>query len=182
ALALYRYKFPGKKALDFLFYIPVVIPDIVIGVSLLVLYGWFHVTLGLATVIPGHVAFAASYVLLVVLARLAGFDRSLEEAARDLGANGWQTFWRVTFPLILPGVLAGALLSFTMSLDEFVIAFFTTGPASNTLPVLIYSMVRMGVSPEINALATILVLLIAAFVIIIGGRMGINNKPGGDAR
>lgn len=182
ALAFHRYEFPGKKVVETLFYIPVVIPDIVMGVSLLVLYGKLHITLGLITVIPGHVAFATSFVILVLLARLAGFDRSLEEAAKDLGANGWQTFWKVTFPLILPGILAGALLAFTMSLDEFVIAFFTLGPGSDTLPVLIYSMVRMGVSPEINALATILILLIAATVLIVGGRMGRTSKPkGGNA-
>lgn len=172
ALAIHKYKFPGKKILDFLFYIPVVIPDIIIGVSLLALYGWLHITLGLQTVIPGHVAITTSYVMFVVLARLHGFDQSLEEAARDLGANPWQAFWKVVFPLIFPGILAGALLSFTISLDEFVISFFTSGPGSNPLPVLIYSMVRKGVSPEINALSTILILVIIIMVVVVGTRMG----------
>lgn len=171
ALAFNRYQFPGKKMLDFLFYIPVVIPDIVVGVSLLVLYGWLDVTLGIKTVIPGHVAITTSYVMLVVLSRLQGFDTRFEEAAKDLGANEWHTFWKVTFPLIFPGILAGAMLAFTISLDEFVISYFTTGPASNTLPVLVYSMVRMGVSPEINALSTILILLIVVMVLVVGRKM-----------
>ncbi|UFT99094.1 ABC transporter permease [Radiobacillus kanasensis] len=178
ALAFHRYSFPGKKALDFLFYIPVVIPDIVVAVALLALYGWLQVTLGLSTVLPGHVAITISYVMLVVLARLAGLDNQLEEAAKDLGANEWHTFWKVTFPLISPGILAGALLAFTISLDEFVITYFTSGPSANTLPVLVYSMVRMGVSPEINALSTILVLLIIITVMVVGKRMHIGNREG----
>ena len=158
ALALDRYHFPGKKYIDLLFYIPIVIPPIIIGVSLLALFARFKFTLGLGTVIPGHVVMTTSFVTLLVMARLHGFDRSLEDAARDLGANGWQTFRRVTLPLIFPSLLAGALLSFTISMDEFVIAFFTTGPGSSTLPVRIYSMVRTGVTPEINALSTVMII------------------------
>ncbi|MEN1968756.1 ABC transporter permease [Lentibacillus sp. N15] len=176
ALAIHRYKFFGKQMTNFLFYIPVVIPDIVVGVSLLALYGWLHVTLGVATVIPGHVVITTSYVMLVVVARLYGFDSSLEEAAKDLGANSWQTFWKVTFPLIFPGVLAGSLMAFTISLDEFVIAFFNTGPGSSTLPVLIYSMVRKGVSPEINALSTIMIIFIVIMVLVVGKRMTQTKK------
>src|SRR5690625_1048075 len=168
ALALHRYTFIGRKAMDFIFLIPVIIPDIVIGIALLAIYGILNIKLGLLTVIPGHVVWGISFVALIVLARLSGFDRSLEEAAKDLGANEWQTFWRVTFPLIFPGVLAGALIVFTMSLDEFEVAFFTSGPGSSTLPVLIYSMVRHGVSPEINALSTILIVLIMIAIIIWG--------------
>lgn len=171
ALALHRYKFFGKQIVNFLFYIPVVIPDIVVGVSLLALYGWLHVTLGVSTVIPGHVVITTSYVMLVVIARLYGFDSALEEAAKDLGANSWQTFWKVTFPLIFPGILAGALMAFTISLDEFVVAFFNTGPGSGTLPVLIYSMVRKGISPEINALSTIMILFVVIMVLVVGKRM-----------
>lgn len=168
ALVLHRYLFTGKKIVDFILMIPVIIPDIVIGIAMLAIYGIFKVNLGLITVIPGHVVWGISFVALVVLARMSGFDRSLEEAAKDLGANEWQTFWRVTFPLIFPGVLAGALIVFTMSLDEFEVAFFTSGPGSSTLPVLIYSMVRHGVSPEINALSTILIVLIMIAIIIWG--------------
>lgn len=168
ALVLHRYIFIGKKAVDFILMIPVIIPDIVIGIALLSIFGIFKINLGLLTVIPGHVVWGISFVALVVLARMAGFDRSLEEAAKDLGANEWQTFWRVTFPLISPGVLAGALIVFTMSLDEFEVAFFTSGPGSSTLPVLIYSMVRHGVSPEINALSTILIFLIMLAILVWG--------------
>ncbi|MEI3611348.1 ABC transporter permease [Pseudogracilibacillus sp. SO30301A] len=168
ALVLHRYIFIGKKAVDFILMIPVIIPDIVIGIALLSIYGILKINLGLFTVIPGHVVWGISFVALVVLARMAGFDRSLEEAAKDLGANEWQTFWRVTFPLIFPGVLAGALIVFTMSLDEFEVAFFTSGPSSSTLPVLIYSMVRHGVSPEINALSTILIVLIMLAILVWG--------------
>lgn len=149
-----------------LFYIPIVIPPIIIGVSLLALFAKFKITLGLGTVIPGHVVLTTSFVTLLVLARLHGFDRSLEDAARDLGANGWQTFSKITLPLIFPSLLAGALLSFTISMDEFVIAFFTTGPGSSTLPVMIYSMVRTGVTPEINALSTVMIIVTIVLVFL----------------
>lgn len=171
ALALHRYGFPGKKVVDFLFYIPVIIPDIVVAVALLAVYGFLNQSLGLITAIPGHVVITTSYVVLVLLARLAGMDKEVEEAAKDLGANSWQTFWHVTFPIIFPGLLAGCLLAFTISLDEFVISFFTTGPGSNTLPVLVYSMVRLGVSPEINALSTIMIMISVVVIAIAGGRM-----------
>lgn len=171
ALALHRYGFPGKRVVDFLFYIPVIIPDIVVAVSLLAVYGFLNQSLGLATAIPGHVVITTSYVVLVLLARLAGMDREVEEAAKDLGANSWNTFWHVTFPMIFPGLLAGSLLAFTISLDEFVISFFTTGPGSNTLPVLVYSMVRLGVSPEINALSSIMILISVIVIAIAGGKV-----------
>lgn len=175
ALAIHRYNFPGKNLFNFLYYIPVVIPDIIVAVALLAIYGWLGVTLGISTVFPGHVAITISYVMFVVLARMAGLDSSLEEAAKDLGANEWQTFWKVTFPLISPGIIAGALLAFTISLDDFVIAYFTSGPGSDTLPVLVYSMVRLGVSPEVNALSTILILLIVLVVFIAGGKMRVSK-------
>lgn len=171
ALALHRYTFIGKKSVEFLFYIPVVIPDIVVAVALLAIYGILNMSLGLNTAVPGHVAITISYVMLVVLARLSSFDNSLEEAAKDLGANEWTTFWKVTFPLILPGVIAGALLAFTISLDEFVISFFTLGPGDNTLPVLVFSMVRLGVSPEVNALSTIIIAIMFIIVLVVGLKM-----------
>jgi len=115
--------------------------------------------LSLTTVILAHVAFSISYVALVVRARLAGFDRSLEEAAMDLGASRWQTFWRVTLPLIAPGVLAGALLVFTLSIDDYIITSFVAGPGATTLPLQIYSMVKTGVTPEINAVSTLLLVV-----------------------
>lgn len=178
ALAIHRYTFVGKRSMDFLFLIPVIIPDLVIAVALLAIYGIMNIKLGLLTIIPGHVVWGISFVMLVVLARLQGLDRSLEEAAKDLGANEWHTFWRVTFPLIFPGVLAGALLTFTLSLDEFEVAFFTSGPGSTTLPVLVYSMVRLGVSPEINALSTILILIIVVAIVIWGIYISQTEKKG----
>ena len=123
--------------------------------------------LGITTIIIAHVAFTISFVTIVVRARLSGMDQSIEEAAQDLGATPVQTFLRVTLPLILPGVMAGALLAFTLSFDDFVITFFVAGVGSSTLPLKIYSMIRFGVSPTINALST--VVLVATMILILGG-------------
>ena len=114
--------------------------------------------LGLATMVVAHVTFQIPFVAIVVRSRLTGLDPALEEAAHDLGANAWQTFWRVTFPLMVPGVAAGAMLAFTLSLDDFVVSFFTSGPGSTTLPILIYSSVKRGLTPDINALSSLIVL------------------------
>jgi len=159
---LSRYRFPGKKAFSFLMYIPVIIPDIVMAVSLLLFYSlvrdWFGLfELGMTTMIISHVTFQIPFVAIVVRSRLAGMDASMEEAAHDLGASSWQTFWNVTFPMIAPGVVAGAILAFTLSLDDFVVSFFTTGPGATTLPILIYSSVKRGITPDINALSTLIV-------------------------
>jgi spermidine/putrescine transport system permease protein len=115
--------------------------------------------LGMATMIVAHITFQIPFVAIVVRARLAGMDPAVEEAAHDLGANGWQAFRHVTLPLIMPGVLAGALLAFTLSIDDFVISFFTTGPGATTLPILIYSSVKRGITPDINALSTLMILV-----------------------
>ena len=159
---LRRYWFPGKKVFSWLMYIPVVIPDIVMAVALVLFFqilrnlvGLFE--LGMVTMIIGHITFQVPFVAIVVRARLAGMDPALEEAAHDLGANHWETFWHVTFPQILPGVMAGALLAFTLSWDDFVVSCFTTGPGSTTLPILIYSSVKRGITPDINALSTLMV-------------------------
>ncbi len=123
------------------------------------LRGWFEfLELGLFTMILAHVTFQIPFVTIVVRSRLADLDPAIEEAARDLGANVWQTFRHVTLPMMFPGILAGALLAFTLSLDDFVVSFFTSGPGSTTLPILIYSSVKRGVTPEINALSTLLLL------------------------
>jgi spermidine/putrescine transport system permease protein len=148
--------------------LPILVPDIVQGIALLLFfvvvfngleYGidW-RPTLGRTTVIFAHAAFAVSYVAVVVRARLNGMDKRLEEAAMDLGANEWQVFQRITLPLIWPGVLSGGLLAFTLSLDEFVITFFTSGPGATTLPIQVWSMVKRGVTPEINALSTLMLM------------------------
>lgn len=140
-------------------YVPMVIPDIVLAISLLVFFTATSFDLGLHTVIISHIVFCIAFVAAVVRTRLENFDHSVIEASIDLGAGKFYTFRRVTLPIIAPGVVAGALLSFTMSFDEFVIAFFTAGPSSSaeTLPMTIYSMLRFGVTPEINALATIII-------------------------
>jgi spermidine/putrescine transport system permease protein len=161
--ALHRFWFPGKRWISWVLFVPVVIPDIVMAVALMLFFAllrdWMGLfTLGMATMVLAHVTFQIPFVALVVRSRLVGIDPDYEEAARDLGATPWQTFWSVTFPLILPGVLAGGLLAFTLSLDDFVVSFFTTGPGATTLPILIYSSVKRGITPDINALSTLMVL------------------------
>ncbi len=171
ALALSRYRFRGQTVVDSSIYAATVMPEIVVGVSLLVFFVAVFlplgVKLGVTTIVIAHVAFTISFVTIVVRARLSGMDRSVEEAAQDLGASPVQTFLRVTLPLILPGVMAGALLAFTLSFDDFVITFFVSGVGSSTLPLKIYSMIRFGVSPVINALST--VVLVATMLLIFGG-------------
>lgn len=149
-----RRKSNGLEALAFA---PMVIPDIVLAVALLSLFSRLNVTMGLHTIVVSHVVFDLAFVCSVVRARLKNFDYSIVEASRDLGASGWTTFWRITFPVLLPAIIAGALLAFTLSVDEFIIAFFTAGAgrSSITLPMQIYSMIRFGITPEVNALATI---------------------------
>ncbi|PJF40587.1 MAG: ABC transporter permease [Chloroflexi bacterium] len=168
ALSLARGRYPGKDYLDTILYLPVVIPEITQGISLLVffniLFRWLepvgiNLRPGFGTIIIAHVAFNISFVTIVVRARLADMNPRLEEAARDLGANEWQTFWRITFPLIAPGILAGALLAFTLSLDDFVVTFFTTGIGNDTLTIFVYGMLKQRVPPEINAISTIMLLV-----------------------
>lgn len=173
ALALSRYRFRSRlgsgasAATRVLLYLPVIVPEIVLGVSLLTLFGLLGARLGMETVILAHVVFCVSYVAVVVKARLAGLDPSLEEAAMDLGAGPLGTFFRVTLPQIAPGMLAGALLAFTISVDDYVVTSLVTGPRSTTLPVLIYSRLKTEVTPEVNAACTALltftiVLIVAA--------------------
>jgi ABC-type spermidine/putrescine transport system permease subunit II len=167
ALALQRYRFPGYNYSETVLYIPVVIPEVVMGISLLVFFSMINLTLGLVTITISHIAFNIPFVTLVVRARLHGFDKSIEEAAMDLGANEFVTFWRVTLPTIMPGILSGAMLAFTLSLDDYVITYFTAGPGSTTLPLRIFSMVRFAVTPEVNALSTIWVMTV--FILLIVG-------------
>jgi spermidine/putrescine transport system permease protein len=166
ALAMERYTFRGKLAFDALLYLPIIIPDIAMAVMLLLFFVLSKIPLGKTTIIISHIAFNISFVAIVVRARLAQFDRTLEEAAQDLYANNWHTFRRVTLPLLMPGILGGALLAFTLSLDDFVITFFTAGPGATTLPLRIYSMVKLGVTPEINALSAIMILVSIVLVFL----------------
>ena len=169
ALALQRYRFRGFTLAESTLYIPVIIPEVVMGISLLAFFALIKMTLGLTTIALSHIAFNIPFVTLVVRARLHGFDKAIEEAAMDLGANELITFWRVTLPTIMPGVLAGALLAFTLSLDDYVITYFTAGPGSTTLPLRIFSMVRFAVTPEINALSTLWVLTV--FILLLVGQI-----------
>ncbi|MDX2162244.1 MAG: ABC transporter permease [bacterium] len=184
ALSLARGNYPGKRVLDGMLFLPVVIPEITQGISLLIFFnvilnfinGTFGTSaqLGFGSIIIGHVAFNISYVAIVVRARLSDMNPRLEEAARDLGANEWRTFWRVTFPLILPGVIAGALLAFTLSLDDFVITFFVSGVGTTTLPVFVYGLLKLSVTPEINAISTLILLLSTVLIGIVMALVGRN--------
>jgi spermidine/putrescine transport system permease protein len=166
ALALGRHAFRGEGATRALLYLPVIIPEIVLGAALVTFFGVLSFRLSLATVVIAHVVFCLSYVAIVVRARLSGFDRSLEEAAFDLGARPLATFWRVTLPLILPGIVAGALLSFTISIDDYVITSFVAGVGATTLPLQIYSMLKVGVTPEVNAVSSLLLLVTVVLIVI----------------
>lgn len=159
-----------SRTLDAVGMLPAVLPDLVLGIGLLVFYATIRSTLGLHSVLLAHTVFGTAFVTAVVRTRLTHADTSLEEASRDLGATPLTTFARVTLPQLAPGIVAGALLAFTLSIDEFVIAFFTAAPTTPTLPIVIYSMVRFGVTPEINALATLL-LLVSFTVVIVAQRM-----------
>lgn len=164
ALALSRYRFRAERAVRGLFYLPMVIPEIVMASSLLIFFSAAGLQLGLLTVVLSHVAFCLSYVVVVVESRMARFDVRLEQAAQDLGATPWVTFRRVTFPLTLPGILSGALMAFTLSLDDFVITSFVAGVGATTLPLQIYSMLKQGLSPEINAASSLL--LVVSLVLV----------------
>ena len=167
AIGLARYQ--KSSALEAVALTPAIFPDLALAIGLLALFTSLHITLGLHSVIISHALFCMAFITAIVRGRLAQIDSSLEEAAQDLGDSPVGTFFRVTLPSIKPALIAGGLLAFTLSLDEFVIAFFTNGPSTPTLPIVIYSMVRFGVSPEINALATV-VLLISALIVTIAQR------------
>ncbi len=164
ALALARHRFRGRTALEGFLYVPIVTPEIVVGISLLILFALVKIPLGLTTIIIAHVAFCLSFVVIVVLARLEGMDQNLEEAAMSLGADEITTFWKVTVPQLWPGILAGALLAFTMSFDDFVITSFVSGSGSSTLPIVVYGMVRRNIEPSINAISTIILLVTTALI------------------
>lgn len=172
ALGLWRFRFLGRAALDGASALPIVIPEICMGVALLVFFNriGFPTDLpwpfSLTPIVIGHVSFSFPFVAVVVRARMAGFDRSLEEASKDLGASEWQTFWSITVPYMKPGLIAGGLLAMTLSLDDFVITFFTSGPGTLTFPVQVYSMVRFGATPEVNAASTVLIVLTVILTIV----------------
>ena len=157
AVGLNRFEFKLKKLVSTTLYIPIVIPELVFGIAILILFSSIHMPMNLFTLIVSHVTFSLPFVVITVRSRLAGFDRSIEEAARDLGANEIHTFFRVTLPMIAPGVISGAMLALTLSLDDVVVSFFTSGPESQTLPLRILGMVKKGISPDVNALSTLMI-------------------------
>lgn len=156
ALALFRYDFSGKKLMQSLVYVLIMSPEIVMGISFLMLFVFISLPLGFTTLLIAHVTFCLPFVIVTVMARLNGFDKNIIEAAKDLGASEFVTFINIILPNIIPAIVAGFLLSLTLSFDDVIISFFVTGPDYEILPLKIYSMVKLGVKPEINALCTIM--------------------------
>lgn len=173
AMAVARYRFRGRGLYTGSMMLPMMMPDIVLGIGLLVFFSTIGMQLSLLTIIIGQCTFLTSYVFIVVQARLAGLDPALEEASADLGANEWTTFRKVTLPQLAPGLMGGAMLAFIISMDDLVITYFISGTGSQTLPTFIFSMVRRGVKPEINAIATLIILasvIIAAVGLYLNAR------------
>ncbi len=181
-IALTRIKqFRGRILFSGMITAPLVMPEVITGLSLLLLFitmaeliGW--PTRGITTITIAHITFSMAYVAIIVQSRLTGVDESLEEAAQDLGAKPFRVLWDITLPLLAPALMAGWLLAFTLSIDDLVIASFVTGPGANTLPMLIYSRVKLGLKPDINALATIIILIVATGVIIAGWIMSRQDR------
>ena len=189
AWLLYRYRYPGFRVLSTLIFIPMVIPEVIMGVSLLILFSlvagplnqWLatfseqEFGLGYLTIIIAHTTFCFPFVLVAVRARLAGVDPHLEEAAMDLGASPLRAFWLVMVPYLLPAIVSGALMSFTLSLDEVIVTFFVTGPESQTLPIKVFGMAKKGLDPSLNAISSVLVIATIASVLLAEGARRINR-------
>jgi len=166
SIALFRYNFRGKKVLQALLFPPIAIPWLITGTAMLIFFFGIGLGRGTPSVLIGHVALALPYVIVVVSARLAAFDPSLEEAAQCLGATPWTVTMRVTVPFILPGIIAGGLFAFAVSFDQFVVSYFLSEPGDSTLPVLIYTSIRKGFTPEINAVSTIIIVFSMAIMLL----------------
>lgn len=175
AWMLYRYRFPFQRAIGLLIFVPMVMPEVLMGVSLLVLFvHLLNVPLGFFTLIIAHTTFCFPFVLVGVQARLQGIDPALEEAAMDLGATPVQAFWKVIVPYLMPAIVSGALMSFTLSLDEYIVSVFTTGAQSQTLPLKVFGMAKVGLNPQLNALSTLFI--VATFLILVGSEILTRNK------
>lgn len=170
AVTLYRYQFYGRKLLHTLIFILIVSPDIVMGISLLILYSTMKISLGFLTLLFAHITFCIPFVAVTVYSRITGLDKNIFEAARDLGAKDFTIFLRIIIPLLWPAIIAGWLLSFTLSLDDVIISYFVTGPDFQILPLQIFSMVRLGVTPEVNALCSVM-FSVTLFIVIISQLM-----------
>ena len=166
AVGMHRYRFRGKGILDAMLYVPLVMSEIVMGIALLAFFTMVDIPLGMGTLLAAHITFSIPFVVVVINARLKGFDPSIEEASKDLGANEWQTFRLITLPILAPAIAASAMLAFTISIDDVIVSFFVAGPASTTLPLQIFSMVKHGVTPEINALSTLMLAVTLTFVLV----------------
>lgn len=165
AVGMYRYKFKGKAWIDGLLYIPVVIPEIVLGISLLTIFSKSNIPRGMITLVLSHTAFCIPFVIFNVRARLSGYDNSIEEASMDLGANRIQTFFQITLPVLAPGIFGGALLAFTLSIDDVIISYFVYGQ-TKTYPIKVMESVKSGVAPDVNALSTLILIGTIAFVVL----------------
>ncbi|MCR5271940.1 MAG: ABC transporter permease subunit [Lachnospiraceae bacterium] len=168
AIGMYKYKFKGKGLIDGLLYIPVVIPEIVLGISLLTIFSKAGIPRGMITLILAHVTFCIPFVIFNVRARLAGYDISIEEASMDLGANRLTTFFEITLPVLMPGIMGGALLAFTLSIDDVIISYFVNGQ-TKTYPLKIMESVKSGVAPDVNALSTLILIGTILFVVLTQG-------------
>lgn len=166
AWLLFRYRFPGVRMLSTLIFIPMIIPEVIMGVSLLIFFVAVHLELGYATIIISHVTFCFPFVMVAVQARLAGLDPSLEEAAQDLGATPWQAFRKILVPYLAPAIVSGALMSFTLSLDELIVTYFTASAGTRTLPLEIFGRVKKGLDPTLNAISTVFILSTVVLVIV----------------
>ena len=166
AWLLFRYRFPGVRMLSTLIFIPMIIPEVIMGVSLLIFFVAVHLELGYSTIIISHVTFCFPFVMVAVQARLAGLDPSLEEAAQDLGATPWQAFRKILVPYLAPAIVSGALMSFTLSLDELIVTYFTASAGTRTLPLEIFGRVKKGLDPTLNAISTVFILSTVVLVIV----------------
>ena len=175
AVALFRYKFFGKKTFHGLIFILIIVPDLVLGISLLMLYSAFKISLGFWSLLLAHIAFCLPFVVVTISSRLKEVDRNIFEAARDLGASDYLIFFRIILPLIYPALIAGWLLSFTLSMDDVIISFFVSGPDFQILPLYLYSQVRVGITPEINALCTLI--FMGTLALVLTSQIFIHKKP-----
>lgn len=177
AIGMHRYDFKLKKTLDSMLYVPIVIPELVIGIASLATFTTLRITLSFWTLVIAHVTFCVPFVIITLRARIAGFDRSIEEAAMDLGANEFRTLKRVTIPMLMPGIISGALLSITLSLDDVIISYFVTGAGDTTLPIKVYGMARGKISTEVYALfTTMIILTILGYLLTMAVRSAIAKR------
>lgn len=176
AYGLSRFKLPGKSAAQGLFYLPMLVPHVVSGVSMLMWFRNINIELGWISIIITHVVVTLPFTMTIILTSFAGFDMRLEEAAMDLGATPWRTFRTITLPIVMPGVLGGVLMAFTLSFDEFVVTLFTTGGGVQTLPIVVYNRIRYMLSPEINAIATVVMGFSIGILVIGQGIIFFRNR------